>query len=423
MNDPVIHGLTCYIVGGAVRDQLLGRPAVDRDWVVIGSSPEDMLQRGFRPVGQDFPVFLHPKTGEEYALARTERKQGRGHQGFAFHAAPEVTLEEDLQRRDLTINAIAQTPDGNIIDPFDFKADLDARVLRHVSPAFAEDPLRVLRVARFAAQLAGDGFTLAEETHALMTEMTASGELDELTAERVWQETHKALASPNPTRYFEILRTVGALRVLFPEVDALFGVPQPPNYHPEIDSGVHTFLALTAATALTDQVAIRFAVLCHDLGKALTPPAEWPRHIGHEQRGVAPARALCDRLKVPKSVKELAVLTTAQHGRVHEALKMRPATLVDLVESLDGLRRPERMADVLTACRADARGRLGSETCDYPQAERVLAAADIARGISPAPFLEQGLNGVKLGEALRQARIQAVKAQFRDNPDDHPVGE
>ncbi|WP_156521380.1 multifunctional CCA addition/repair protein [Halothiobacillus diazotrophicus] len=411
--------MNCYVVGGAVRDRLLGRPASDRDWVVVGSSPEDMRRRGFRPVGQDFPVFLHPETGEEYALARTERKQGRGHQGFVFHAAPDVTLEDDLQRRDLTINALAQKQDGTLVDPFGFKADLDARILRHVSPAFAEDPLRVLRVARFAAQLAAEGFELAGETRDLMTAMTASGELDDLTAERVWQETRKALASPNPARYFEILRTVGALKVLFPEVDALFGVPQPAHYHPEIDSGIHTLLALTAAVGLNNDVgqdvAVRFAVLCHDLGKALTPPEEWPRHIGHEQRGVAPTRALCARLKVPRAVKELAVLTTAQHGRVHAAMEMRPATLLDLIESLDGLRRPERMADVLTACHADARGRLGSETCDYPQADRVRAAADIARGISPAPFLERGLTGVQLGEALRRARIQAIKQALAES--------
>lgn len=412
MNTVHGEGLNCLVVGGAVRDRLLGRAAADRDWVVLGSTPDDMIRRGFLPVGHDFPVFLHPKTREEYALARTERKSGRGHQGFAFHADPAVTLEDDLLRRDLTINALAQTADGTLVDPFNFKRDLDARILRHVSPAFKEDPLRVLRVARFAAQLATDGFTLAPETRDLMQTMTAEGELADLTAERVWQETSKALASPTPTRYFEILRDVGALAVLFPEVDALFGVPQPAKYHPEIDSGLHTLLAVTAAASLTTDIGIRFAVLCHDLGKASTPPEQWPQHIGHEARGVAPATALCERLRVPKAIKELAILVTAQHGRVHKALQMRPATLLDLIESLDGLRRPERMAAVLIACHADARGRLGSENCAYPQAERVLKAAALARSISPAPFVAQGLKGLDINNALHQARVRLLAEQL-----------
>jgi tRNA nucleotidyltransferase (CCA-adding enzyme) len=407
-----MQSLNCLIVGGAVRDHLLGRPIHDRDWVVLGSTPDAMQAQGFLPVGHDFPVFLHPKTREEYALARTERKSGRGHQGFTFNADPKVTLEDDLQRRDLTINAMAQTADGVLIDPFDFKRDLDARILRHVSPAFAEDPLRVLRVARFAAQLAPLGFTLASPTRDLMQAMTNAGELNDLTAERVWQETHKALASPAPARYFDILREVGALAVLFPEVDALFGVPQPEKYHPEIDSGVHTLLALTAATKLTEDIGIRFAVLCHDLGKALTPSDEWPRHIGHEARGVAPATALSDRLRVPKAIKELAILVTAQHGRVHHALEMKPATLVDLIESLDGLRRPERMEAVLLACHADARGRLGSENCDYPQADRIRAAAELIRSVSPQAFVAQGLKGLDIKNALHQARVQQLAEQL-----------
>lgn len=407
-----MQSLNCLIVGGAVRDRLLGRPIHDRDWVVLGSTPEAMQAQGFLPVGHDFPVFLHPKTREEYALARTERKSGRGHQGFTFNADPKVTLEDDLQRRDLTINAMAQTADGVLIDPFDFKRDLDARILRHVGPAFAEDPLRVLRVARFAAQLAPLGFTLASPTRDLMQAMTNAGELNDLTAERVWQETHKALASPAPARYFDILREVGALAVLFPEVDALFGVPQPEKYHPEIDSGVHTLLALTAATKMTEDVGIRFGVLCHDLGKALTPKDQWPRHIGHETRGVAPATALSDRLRVPKAIKELAILVTAQHGRVHHALEMKPATLVNLIESLDGLRRPERMEAVLLACHADARGRLGSENCDYPQADRVRAAAEVIRSVSPQAFVAQGLNGLAIKNALHQARVQRLAEQL-----------
>lgn len=407
---PELPPLKSWVVGGAVRDRLLGRPISDRDWVVLGETPASMQARGFVPVGHDFPVFIQPQSGEEYALARTERKSGVGHQGFAFFASPEITLEQDLLRRDLTINAMAQTIDGQLIDPFNFKADLDARLLRHVSPAFSEDPLRVLRVARFAAQLADFGFTLAPETAALMRQMTASGELNSLTAERVWNETHKALCSDHPARYFELLRDVGALKVLFPEVDALFGVPQPEQYHPEIDSGVHTLLALTASAHLTPNPDIRFAVLCHDLGKALTPPEQWPRHIGHEARGVAPATALCERLRVPKAAKELALLVTAQHGRVHLALEMRPGTLLDLIESLDGLRRPERMNDALLACHADARGRLGSETCDYPQATRIQAAAAIVRQVSPEPFVAAGLTGIAMKTALHQARVRAITA-------------
>ena len=407
MTDPAA-GLQCYVVGGFVRDRLLGRPAHDRDWVVVGSTPQEMLARGFKPVGNDFPVFLHPHTGEEYALARTERKTGQGHQGFSMHADPSVTLEADLLRRDLTINALAQTADGVLCDPFGFQQDLTRRELRHIGSAFAEDPLRVLRVARFAAQLAPLGFTLAPETAALMRQMATSGELTSLTAERVWQETHKALASPAPARFFEVLHETGALSVLFPEVEALFGVPQPPQYHPEIDSGIHTLLALSACAKLTDDPAIRFAVLCHDLGKACTPQEEWPRHIGHEARGIAPATALCNRLRPPRATTELALLVTAQHGRVHQALEMRSATLLDLIETLDGLRRPARMEQVLIACTADARGRLGFDACDYPQAERVRTAAERARQVSPAPWVAAGLTGQAIKDALRRARVDAI---------------
>ncbi len=416
MRDPA-EGLTCYIVGGFVRDQLLGRPAHDRDWVVVGSTPNDLLARGFKPVGNDFPVFLHPKTGEEYALARTERKSGQGHQGFTFHTDARVTLDEDLRRRDLTINALAQPADGQIYDPLGFRADLDARILRHIGPAFGEDPLRVLRVARFAAQLAPHGFTLAPETAALMRHMTDSGELATLTAERVWQETHKALASPAPARFFEILRDCRALAALFPEVDALFGVPQPPQYHPEIDSGIHTLLVLSACAALTADPDIRFAALCHDFGKARTPPEEWPRHIGHEARGIEPVTALCERLRVPKTTRELAVLVTAQHGRVHHALEMRPATLLDLLESLDALRRPDRFEAALTACTADARGRLGHEQDAYPQADHLRSACAHIRPIDPQPFVAQGLKGEAMRLALRQARSQAL-ARWLRTPED-----
>ncbi|MGM0516024.1 MAG: multifunctional CCA addition/repair protein [Pseudomonadota bacterium] len=400
--------LDCYIVGGAVRDRLLGRPVSDRDWVVVGARPEDMLARGFRQVGADFPVFLHPETGEEYALARTERKQGRGYHGFIVHADPDVTLDQDLERRDLTINAMAMTEDGTLIDPLGGQEDLTARRLRHVGRAFVEDPLRVLRVARFAARLADHGFTLAEETRDLMRRMSESGELADLTAERVWTETAKALSTPHPARYFEVLREVGALAVIFPEVDALFGVPQPPEYHPEVDSGIHTLLVLEAAAKLSDSVAMRFAAVCHDLGKALTPREEWPSHIGHEARGVAPARELCERLRTPRAVRELALTATEMHGRVHKACEMRPSTLVDLVDRLDGLRRPERFRDVLLVTKADSRGRPGREDDPFPEADWLEEVRETMNAISPRPLLEQGYRGAEIGQRLRAERIRAV---------------
>jgi tRNA nucleotidyltransferase (CCA-adding enzyme) len=400
--------LDCYIVGGAVRDRLLGRPVSDRDWVVVGATPEDMLARGFRQVGADFPVFLHPQTGEEYALARTERKQGRGYHGFVVHADPDVTLEQDLERRDLSINAMAMTEDGTLIDPFGGQEDLAARRLRHVGPAFAEDPLRVLRVARLYAQLADEGFTLAEETRELMRRMSTSGELAELTPERVWTETEKALSTRHPPRYFEILREVGALAEVFPEIDALFGVPQPAEYHPEVDSGIHTLLVLEAAAKLSDSVAVRFAALCHDLGKALTPREEWPSHIGHEARGVAPTRALCERLRTPKAVRELALTVTEMHGWVHQACKMRPSSLVDLVDRLDGLRRPERFHDVLLVTKADSRGRPGREHDPFPEADWLETVRETMSGVSPEPLVEQGYRGAEIGRRLRAERIRAV---------------
>lgn len=407
MTDP-IRDLNCYIVGGAVRDRLLGRPVMDRDWVVVGTTPEAMQERGFRQVGADFPVFLHPETGEEHALARTERKQGRGYHGFAVHADPDVTLEEDLERRDLTINAMAMQADGTIIDPFGGLADLEARTLRHVGPAFVEDPLRVLRVARFAAQLADYGFTVADDTRELMRRMSDSGELADLTPERVWTETAKALATRHPSRYFEVLRDVGALSRVFPEVDALFGVPQPARYHPEIDTGIHTLLVLEAAARLSDSVAVRFAALCHDLGKALTPRAEWPSHIGHEARGVAPTRELCERLRTPKAVRELAVLATEMHGRVHKACEMRASTLVDLLDRMDAFRRPERFRDVLTVCHADAQGKPGHEADPYPQREWLERVREVVAAISPRPLVEQGCRGAEIGRKLREQRIRAV---------------
>ena len=414
MPDAVNENLECYIVGGAVRDRLLGREVVDHDWVVVGATPDQMLQRGFRQVGADFPVFLHPETGEEYALARTERKQGRGYHGFTVHAAPDVTLEDDLVRRDLTINAMAEAASGELVDPFGGRADLEARRLRHVGPAFVEDPLRVLRVARFASQLADYDFEVADETKTLMREMSASGELADLTPERVWAETIKALGTARPSRYFALLHEVGALGDTFPEVEALFGVPQPKEYHPEVDTGIHTLLVLDAAAGLSDDIAVRFAAVCHDLGKALTPREEWPRHIGHERRGVEPTRALCERLRTPKAVRELAITVTAQHGRIHRALEMRDATLVDLLGDLDALRRPERFEAILTVCHADSRGKPGKESVDYPEGDWLRRVRATVATISPQPLLDQGIKGKALGEALRRERIRAVAELRRE---------
>ncbi len=420
--DPATAQLTCYIVGGAVRDRLLGRPVNDRDWVVVGSTPETMAARGFRTVGQDFPVFLHPKTGEEFALARTERKQGRGHQGFVVFADPSVTLEDDLIRRDLTINALAQTADGQIIDPYGGQTDLDNRILRHVSPAFVEDPLRVLRVARFSAQLAEFGFKIADETRTLMRRMAQSGELDTLTPERVWQETEKALMSPKPSVFFQLLRDVDALAVLFPEVDALFGVPQPPQYHPEIDTGVHTLMVIDAAATISDDIAVRYAALCHDLGKALTPKVEWPSHIGHEHRGLKPVKAMSQRLRVPRQAREIALAATEQHGRVHKAMEMRAGTIVDLIGKLDGLRRPDRLEAVLTVCLADARGRTGHDQDAYPQADWLRRCAEAMRTVSPQRLLDRGLTGKALGDALTQERVAAVQRLKDTEPSAHQAG-
>ncbi|HER34570.1 MAG: multifunctional CCA addition/repair protein [Halothiobacillaceae bacterium] len=416
MPDSVTDNLECYIVGGAVRDRLLGREVVDRDWVVVGATPEAMLERGFRQVGADFPVFLHPETSEEYALARTERKQGRGYHGFAVHAAPEVTLEDDLARRDLTINAMAMREDGELVDPFGGQADLEARRLRHVGPAFVEDPLRVLRVARFAAQLGAQGFEVDGATAALMREMSHTGELADLVPERVWAETVKALGTERPSRYFAVLHEVDALGATFPEVEALFGVPQPEAYHPEVDTGIHTLLVLDAAAALSDSIAVRFAAVCHDLGKALTPREEWPRHIGHERRGIKPTRALCERLRTSKAVRELAIAATAQHGRIHRALEMRDATLVDLLDELDALRRPERFEDILTVCHADSRGKPGKESVDYPEGDWLRRVRAAVAAVSPQPLLEQGIRGKALGEALHHERVRRVEALRHEDP-------
>jgi len=406
-------------VGGAVRDRLLGLPVKERDWVVVGATPEEMLARGFRPVGKDFPVFLHPETGEEYALARTERKTGHGYHGFTFHAAPDVTLEEDLRRRDLTINAMAEAPDGTLIDPYGGRADLERRLLRHVSPAFVEDPVRVLRVARLAARLAPLGFRVADETMALMRRMAASGELDHLVPERVWQEMVRALGEPVPRVFFEVLRGCGALARLLPELDRLFGVPQPPEHHPEVDTGVHTLLVLDQAAALSPEPAVRYAALLHDLGKGETPPEAWPHHHGHEARGAELARAVSERLRAPAEFRDLAVLVAAEHGNAHRALELRPATALALLERADAFRRPGRLERFLLACEADSRGRPGYEARPYPQGAFLRAAREAAAAVSPRRFVEMGLKGAAVGEALRRARIAAVRetrARFAPAP-------
>jgi len=398
-----------YLVGGAVRDKLLGRPVVDRDWVVVGATPEDMVAAGYKPVGKDFPVFLHGDTREEYALARTERKTGRGYHGFAFHADPGVTVEQDLERRDLTINAIAQAKDGRLVDPFDGVRDIETRTLRHVSPAFAEDPVRLLRVARFAARYAPLGFTVASETMALMRRMVEDGEVDHLVPERVWAETRKALAEPMPQVFVQVLRESGALRVLFPEVDVLYGVPQRPEYHPEVDTGIHVELVLQAAARLAPGNAlVAWCALTHDLGKALTPADVLPRHIMHEQRGIEPVREISARLKVPTEYAFMAEMVCKHHLNAHMAFELKPATILRLLESLGALRRPERLDTFLLACTADKRGRLGSDDADYPQADYLRACREAAAAITSKPFVDQGLEGPAIGEAMKKAQTAAI---------------
>jgi tRNA nucleotidyltransferase (CCA-adding enzyme) len=400
-----------YLVGGAVRDKLLGRPVVDRDWVVVGATPDDMLTAGYRPVGKDFPVFLHGQTKEEYALARTERKTGRGYHGFAFHADPSVTVEQDLERRDLTINAIAEREDGTLVDPFGGKRDIETRTLRHVSDAFAEDPVRLLRVARFAARYAPLGFRVADETMALMRRMVDDGEVDHLVPERVWAETRKALAEPMPSAFLRVLRESGALRVLFPEVDALYGVPQRPEFHPEVDTGIHVELVLDAAARLAPGDAlVGWCALTHDLGKALTPADVLPRHIMHEQRGIEPVRAMAARLKVPVEFAFMAEMVCRHHLNAHMALELKPSTVLRLLEGLGALRRPARLETFLLACMADKRGRLGSEDADYPQADFLRACRDAAASITAQPFVEKGLQGPAIGEAMKKAQVQAIAA-------------
>ena len=402
-------GLTRFLVGGAVRDRLLGQPEGDRDWVVVGSTPEALLSAGFQPVGADFPVFLHPETKEEHALARTERKSGRGYKGFVFHAGPEVTLEEDLRRRDFTVNAMALDADGRLIDPWGGQADLDACVLRHVSPAFAEDPLRVLRAARFMARFAPLGFSVAPETLELMRSMVEDGEIDHLVPERVWQELRRALVEPRPSAFLQTLRACGALARILPEVEALYGVPQRPEYHPEVDTGVHTEMVIDQCPRLApgDDV-VAYAALVHDLGKGLTPPEEWPRHVAHEARGIAPVRAVSARIKVPREHRDLALIVCEHHLVMHRLMAVRPGTLLSLLERLDGFRKPERVARFALACEADARGRLGLEERDYPQRAHLLAALEVARGVDPRSVIERGLECPAIAQALHQARVAAI---------------
>ncbi|MCD0188401.1 multifunctional CCA addition/repair protein [Acinetobacter sp. PW68] len=397
-----------YLVGGAVRDHLLGHPYHEKDYVVVGATPEQLLAQGFQPVGKDFPVFLHPETKDEYALARTECKSGHGYHGFEFHTDPSVTLEEDLIRRDLTINAMAMDKDGNVYDPYGGQQDLCNKVLRHVSNAFVEDPLRVLRIARFAARYHALGFMIAPETLLLMQELAESGELDALTPERVWKETSRALMEAHADVYFETLRACGALKVLFPELDALFGIPQRPEYHPEIDCGVHTMMSLQQACRANYSLDVRFAVLLHDLGKALTPADELPRHIMHEERGIRPVTEVCERLRVPNTTKQLALAVCKEHLKCHQALSLKPGTLWRLLQRLDVLRRPERVEAFVQACECDSRGRLGLEDRDYPQASYILEAIQVVRSIK-AQDLPADVQGPDIGEMLIERRIKAIE--------------
>ncbi len=397
-----------YQVGGAVRDRLLELAVKDRDWVVVGATPEQMLSAGYRQVGRNFPVFLHPQSKEEYALARTERKTAPGYTGFQVHAAPDVTLEQDLQRRDLTINAIAQAADGTLIDPFGGIADLEQRRLRHVSPAFSEDPLRILRLARFTARFAPLGFTIVSETETLMQQMVEAGEVDALIPERVWNEFQRALCETQPERFIEVLRGCGALAHLLPEIDNLFGVPQPEQHHPEIDCGLHTLLVLQQACQLSPEPVVRFAALLHDLGKATTPPEEWPRHINHEARALPLIRQLCQRLRVPNEYRDLALLAAQYHTHCHRAAELRPATLLKLLEGLDAFRRGERFEQFLLVCFADTRGRYGFEQRDYPQMDRLRQARQAALKIDAGALARAGLKGQALADRLRHLRIAAI---------------
>ncbi|WP_318461645.1 multifunctional CCA addition/repair protein [Photobacterium leiognathi] len=402
-----------YLVGGAVRDTLLGLTVTDKDWVVVGTTPEAMLAAGFEQIGSDFPVFLHPKTKQEHALARTERKSGHGYTGFVCYSAPDVTLEQDLLRRDLTINAIAQAPNGDLIDPYHGQQDITNKVLRHVSPAFAEDPLRVLRVARFAARFAHLGFTVAPETMALMQEMVVSGELASLTPERVWKEWEKSLSSDDPQMFLTVLRQCGALAIVMPEIDALFGVPQPEKWHPEIDCGIHTLLVAKKAAELSADKTIRFAAQVHDLGKALSPKDDLPHHKMHCRDGIKPIKALCQRLRVPNEYRDLALLVCEQHTKIHHAEEMRADTFIKIFDQIDAWRKPERVAQLATCCRSDARGRTHFEQTPYPQADIFQAVFAIAQQVDVKAIVAAGFKGAEIREQLAAKRIEAVALHLK----------
>jgi len=399
-----------FLVGGAVRDQLLDYPHKEKDWVVVGATPEEMVAAGFQQVGRDFPVFLHPQTKEEYALARTERKTAPGYKGFSVHATPDVTLEEDLLRRDLTINAIARDEAGNLIDPFNGVKDIHDRILRHVSPAFTEDPVRILRVARFAARYLHLGFIVADETMQLMQRMVADGEVDALVPERVWQEMEKALGERSPSRFIEVLRDCGALERILPELNALFGVPQPEEHHPEIDTGIHTLMVLQQACLISDDTEVRFAALMHDLGKGTTPEAEWPHHIEHEARGAEIVVEVCKRLRIPNEYRDLAERTARFHLHYHRALELKPATIVNTLEQLDAFRKPQRFEKFLLASEADARGRPGYENRPFPQGGYFRKAFEAAQSVDIKSLVDQGYSNRELAEKIRQERTRLVAA-------------
>lgn len=397
-----------FLVGGAVRDKLLGRAVTERDWVVVGATPEQMHAKGYVAVGKDFPVFLHPQTKEEYALARTERKTGHGYTGFSFHCGNEVTLEDDLIRRDLTINAMAEDDLGKIIDPYGGQADLQQKLLRHVSPAFAEDPVRILRIARFAARYHQYGFRVADETVSLMQTMVSNGEVDHLVAERIWKETERALAEPNPEIFIQVLRGCRALEKIFPEINALFGVPQTAVHHPEIDTGIHTLMSLQQAAKLSINPCIRFATLLHDLGKAATPQEEWPRHIAHEERSLPLVKQLCERVAAPRDYKELALMVAQWHTHCHRAMELKPATILKVLQGNDAFRRPERFQQFLVCCEADARGRTGFENRNYPQADFFRRALTASQQLDLAPLRAQGITGQAFGEAITRLRLDQI---------------
>jgi len=398
-----------YLVGGAVRDEQLGIPVSERDWCVVGATPAELANLGYKQVGKDFPVFLHPESGEEYALARTERKTAAGYHGFEFHTSPDVTIEDDLGRRDLTINAIARDPDGNVVDPYHGIDDIDNRVLRHVSDAFAEDPVRILRVARFAARFSSHGFRIAPETMQLMRSMVAVGEVDALVPDRVWKETESALLGNNSRVFFEVLRECGALGVLYPEVDVLFGIPQPEKWHPEIDTGLHVMMVLDQAEKLSGDIEVRFAALVHDLGKGTTPRRVWPSHAGHEQRGVKLIRGLMKRLPVPNSCRDLGMLAAEFHTHCHRAYELRADTILRVLESADAFRRTERFEQFLLTCEADARGRKGLELRDYPQADLFRGALAAAFDVDSAGIAASNEQG-KIPAAIRKARLAAINS-------------